>query len=104
MPLVLKGGGPATTARTVIRLCRDRLDTRKQVDFFTTELRRGRALLVVGKPAAPHSQNLTQHYDRPALLLRYEGVFQLDSLAKKRAAVCKISRSMRRRLTSLRHC
>jgi hypothetical protein len=36
-------------------------------------------------------------------MLRNEGVSQLDSLAKKRAAFFKISRSMRRRLTSWRN-
>src|SRR5262245_40249575 len=102
--LLLQLFGQATTPIPVARLCSNRLDALQQLDLFTTACRGSLTPLVIVKSAATNCQYLTPHHDRPGLLVvGYEDVSQLDSVAKKAVAFLNISRSMRRRLTSWRN-
>src|SRR5262249_62407724 len=95
IPLLLQLFDEATTPITVARLFSNRLDALQQLALFTTACRCSLTPLVGVKSAATNCQYLTQHHDRPDLLVvGYEGVSQLDSLAKKAVAFFTISRSM----------
>jgi hypothetical protein len=74
----------ATTAITVMRPLSNRREALESIDLFTTERRHCLTPLVVRKPAAPTPQHVTQHRDRPGLLVvGNASVFHRDSLAKK---------------------
>jgi hypothetical protein len=96
--------GHAPTPITLPRLCVNRSHTgqqgRRSMIPVSGRLSVGRGV----NAAATDVQHLTQHGNRPCLLvLPDEGISHFDSLAKKPRAFFKISRSIRKRLFSSRN-
>jgi hypothetical protein len=93
--------GEATTPITMARLFSNRREALQQIALFTTACRGSLTPVVVVQSTATNSPYRTQHHDRPGVLVvGDEGVSQRASWAKQAVAFVKLSRSLRRRLTS----